>query len=63
MANLKKNSRQKTTLDRLEDQLKKNTKREKIDRKTSNNLIPLTDNDVIRIKKQIDTLKKLTMII
>ena len=44
---------------RLEAQLKKGTKEEKISGKTTGNMIPLSDNDVKRIKKEIDTLSNI----
>jgi hypothetical protein len=40
----------------LEEQLIRNTKPEKINKKTTNNMIPLTEGDKTRIKKEIEIL-------
>lgn len=40
----------------LEAQLKRGTKREKINGKTTDNLIPLTNADITRINKELDVL-------
>lgn len=46
-------SRRKSVIDRLEKQLKNNTKTEKKTLK----VVPLTDSDVNRIKRELETLK------
>jgi hypothetical protein len=51
---------------RLEAQLKRGTKPEKINGKTTNNMISLTDTDIARINKELDVLnnpKKKTTIV
>jgi len=40
----------------LEAQLKRGTKREKINGKTTDKFIPLTDADIARINREIDAL-------
>jgi len=40
----------------LEEQLKRGSKPEKIDGRTTNNLIPLTDADKTRIKRELEVL-------
>lgn len=49
--------RRKTALEALENQLAGKTKPEKIDGKTTENRVELTDTDIERIKKQIAVLK------
>ena len=41
---------------RLEAQLKRGTKREKINGKTTDNFIPLTTGDIARINRELDAL-------
>jgi hypothetical protein len=41
----------------LEAQLKRGTKPEKVDGKTTNNMIPLTPTDVTRINREIERLE------
>lgn len=40
----------------LEEQLKRGTKREKINNKTTDNFIPLTTGDITRINKELDAI-------
>jgi hypothetical protein len=40
----------------LEAQLKRGTKREKINGKTTDNFIPLTNADITRINKELDAI-------
>ena len=44
--------------DYLEAQLKRGTKPEKVNKKTTNKMIPLTEGDKTRIKKDIEILSK-----
>jgi len=44
--------------DVLEAQLVRNTKPEKVNRKTTSKMIPLTEGDKTRIKKDIEILSK-----
>jgi len=43
----------------LEEQLKRGTKPEKINKKTTNNMVALTDTDKKRIQREIETLSGL----
>lgn len=52
--------RRKGALELLEAQLTKGTKPEKIDGRTSDKNIPLSEADIKRIKKEIETLKSST---
>lgn len=52
-----KNGARISALNLLEKQLKNGTKPAKIDGKTTNTQIPLTEKDISRIKKEIDILK------
>ena len=54
MATAAKRSRQSRTIDLLEKQLKSGVKTQK---KTTDVKIPLTENDIKRIKKELDVLK------
>ena len=58
MATVQKQSRQKRVLDSLEKQLKSGLRSEKIDGKTTGNKVPLTEQDIKRIKKEIEILSK-----
>jgi len=58
MATVQKQSRQIRSLDLLEKQLKSGNKSEKIDGKTTNNKIPLSEQDIKRIKNEIGVLTK-----
>lgn len=49
-------SRKETAKRLLEEQLKRNTKPEKINGKSTGNLIPLTDEDIKRIKRELTAL-------
>ena len=49
-------ARRVSVIERLEKQLKSELKMEK--GRTDGHKIPLTDKDIIRIKKEIETLKK-----
>lgn len=49
--------RRQSALQLLEAQLKRGTKSEKVNGKTTNNMISLTDLDKKRINKDIETLK------
>ena len=53
-----KKRRQVSALEQREAQLKKGTKPEKINGRTTNKQIPLTDTDKTRIKKEIEVLEK-----
>ena len=53
-----KNKRRVSAIDQREAQLKAGTKPEKVDGCTTNKQIPLTENDVKRIKSEIEVLKK-----
>jgi len=50
------NMRRANALKVLEAQLKRGTKPEKIDKKTTTNMIPLTEFDIKRIKKEMEIL-------
>lgn len=52
------NRRREIAKKRLEEQLKRDNKPEKINGKTTKKLIPLTDSDKTRIKNEIDVLNK-----
>jgi hypothetical protein len=58
MATVQKQSRQRRVLESLEKQLKSGLRSEKIDGKTTGNKVPLTEQDVKRIKKEIEILSK-----
>lgn len=51
-----KELRRSSALDLLQTQLKRGTKPEKIDGKTTSNMVPLTEGDVKRIKREIELL-------
>jgi len=42
----------------LEEQLERGTKPEKVNKKTTANMIPLTEGDIKRINKEMDILSK-----
>jgi hypothetical protein len=52
------NMRRRNALQMLEEQLKRGTKPEKINRKTTTNMVPLSEYDIKRITKEIETLSK-----
>lgn len=58
MATIQKQTRQRSTLLRLEEQLKSGLRSEKIDGRTTGNKIPQTEHDVKRLKKEIDILNQ-----
>lgn len=49
--------RRQSALSLLETQLKRGTKPEKVDGKTTTNMIPLSDGDKRRIQNEIENLK------
>jgi hypothetical protein len=53
-----RNRRRRSAIDQREAQLKVGTKPEKVGGRTTNKQIPLTENDVKRIKKEIEVLHK-----
>ena len=53
-----KKRRQRSALEQREAQLKSGTKPEKVDGRTTNKQIELTDSDRTRIKKEIEVLQK-----
>lgn len=55
---LGKKRRQRSVIEQREAQLKTGTKPEKVNGRTTNKQIPLTENDVKRIKKEIEVLGK-----
>jgi hypothetical protein len=62
----KHKSRRERARKMLEEQLKRGTKPEKIDGKTTTNMIPLTPADITRIKREIEIItnpsKKTTIV-
>lgn len=56
MTTVKKQSRQRRAKEMLEAQLKSGVKSEKIDGKTTGKKVPMSEQDVKRIKKEIDIL-------
>lgn len=56
MATVQKQSRRTRALTMLETQLKSGVKTEKVDGKTTGNKVPLSEQDVKRIKREIDNL-------
>lgn len=55
---LGRKSRRNTAIRLLNEQLERGTKPEKVDGKTTENMIPLTEFDKKRINKELATLKK-----
>ena len=53
-----KNRRRRSAVEQREAQLKVGTKPEKVGGRTTNKQIPLSENDVKRIKKEIEVLQK-----
>lgn len=53
------NKRRESAKNRLEEQLNRNNKPEKVNGKTAKKLISLTDSDKVRIKNEIDVLSKI----
>jgi len=53
-----KQRRREATLTRLESQLSSGVKPEKVNNKTTQNTVNLTEVDIKRIQKEISTLKK-----
>jgi hypothetical protein len=53
------NKRKEGAKKRLEEQLKRDSKPEKVNGKTTKKLIPLSDSDKIRIKNEIEILSKI----
>lgn len=58
MATVQKQSRQRRVLESLEKQLKSGLRAEKIDGKTTGKKVPMSEQDIKRIKKEIDILSK-----
>jgi len=55
---VKVENRRKNAKASLEEQLKRNTKPEKVNGKTTSTMIPLTEGDKKRINKEIEILSK-----
>jgi len=55
---VKVENRRKNAKASLEEQLKRNTKPEKVNGKTTSKMIPLTEGDKKRINKEIEILSK-----
>jgi len=55
---VKVENRRKNAKTVLEEQLKRGTKPEKVNGKTTTNMVPLTDGDKKRIDNEIETLSK-----